>query len=168
MVVEASSICAGATGFTTGKVTSQHSLIYAALEKRQGADQTRVFAQAQQAAIERIVAIAHNESIECDIRRATAFVYTEDSDKESEFAEELEAALRCGLPARRAAGDIGLPWEVEDAIAFANQVAFHPRRYCLGLAGQIVRRGGVLRPGRDAHSSPRRRPRARTRRRGSR
>ena len=144
MVVEAGAICSGATGFTTGKVTSQHNLIYAALEKRHGAEHAQVYAQAQQAAIEQIAGIVVAESIDCNVRRATAYVYTEDAEAQGKLTEELEAALRCGLSAGYEAGDVGLPWEVAGAVAFGNQIAFHPRRYCLGLAEQIVRRGGVL------------------------
>ena len=144
VVVEADAVCSGASGFTTGKVTSQHSLIYASLIERHGLERAQVYAQAQQAAIDRIAVIAATDAIDCNIARAKAFVYTETAEREDDLADELAAAIACGLPADDAYGDIGLPWEVARAISFDDQLLFHPRRYCLGLVEQIVRRGGVV------------------------
>jgi glycine/D-amino acid oxidase-like deaminating enzyme/nitrite reductase/ring-hydroxylating ferredoxin subunit len=144
LVIESGRICAGTTGFTTAKVTSQHSLIYASLIEQHGIERAQVYAHAQQAAIERVVALAGESSVDANIRRATAYAYTDSPEKEQEIDNELAAALRCGLPARSARGDIGLPWDVVAALAFDGQVAFHPRRYCLGLVEQIARRGGLL------------------------
>ena len=144
VVVEADMLCSGATGFTTGKVTSQHSLIYASLIDHHGIERATIYAQAQQAAIDRIASIVATDAIDCDIARAKAYVYTETSEREDELAEELAAAIACGLPVDDAHGDIGLPWEVARAISFDDQLLFHPRRYCLGLVDQIVRRGGVV------------------------
>ncbi|MBA3360361.1 MAG: FAD-dependent oxidoreductase [Acidimicrobiia bacterium] len=144
IVIEEGRICAGTTGFTTGKVTSQHNLFYGAMTKSHGLETAQVYAHAQQAAIEWIAGTAALDSIDCNIRRTTAYVYSESAGREDELSDELAAALKCGLPARAAGADIGLPWEVAAAVAFDNQIAFHPRRYCLGLADQIVRRGGLL------------------------
>ena len=144
VVVEAATVCSGATGFTTGKVTSQHGLIYASLVERHGVERATVYAQAQQAAIGRIASIVATDAIDCDIARTKAFVYTETVEREDELAEELAAAIACGLAADDARGDIGLPWEVAGAISCDDQLLFHPRRYCLGLVDQIVRRGGVV------------------------
>lgn len=144
VVVEADTVCSGATGFTTGKVTSQHSLIYASLVERHGIERATIYAQAQQAAIDRIASIVATDAIDCNIARTKAFVYTETAEREDELAEELAAAIACGLPADDAHGDIGLPWEVARAISFDDQLLFHPRRYCLGLVDHIMRRGGVV------------------------
>lgn len=144
MVVEAGSICAGTTGFTTGKVTSQHSLVYARLAKHHGMERATLYGQAQQAAIERIAGIASTESIDCNVTRNSAYVYTEDGARLDDLAEELRVARECGLPAHEAHGDIGLPWAAAGAIRFDDQLLFHPRRYCLALAEAIALRGGAL------------------------
>ncbi|MCA1832287.1 MAG: FAD-dependent oxidoreductase [Actinomycetota bacterium] len=144
VVVEAGRVCAGATGFTTGKVTSQHHLIYAKMVRRNGVDRAAAYADAQQAAIERIAAIAEKEEIDCDVRRAPSFVYTDEPARVRDLEAELEAAHHFGLPAAIVEGDIGLPWNVTAALRFDNQLLFHPRKYCLGLAAAIVRRGGSI------------------------
>ena len=53
-VLEGARIGAGTTGYTTGKVTSQHSLIYADLLDRHGEDLARRYADANQAGVEKI------------------------------------------------------------------------------------------------------------------
>jgi glycine/D-amino acid oxidase-like deaminating enzyme len=47
LVIESGRICAGTTGFTTAKVTSQHSLIYAKLIEQHGLERAQVYAHAQ-------------------------------------------------------------------------------------------------------------------------
>jgi glycine/D-amino acid oxidase-like deaminating enzyme/nitrite reductase/ring-hydroxylating ferredoxin subunit len=144
MVVEARRICAGATGFTTGKVTSQHGLIYTKLASSHGNEQAAVYADAQQSALARIVEIVADEAIECDLRRADAYVYTEDPKRLRDVSDEYDMTSALGLPAHSVDTDIGLPWTVAGAVRFSDQVLFHPRRYCLGLAAAIERRGGTI------------------------
>ena len=45
-VLEAGDVCAGATGYTTAKVTSLHGLIYADLARRHGRERARGYAAA--------------------------------------------------------------------------------------------------------------------------
>jgi glycine/D-amino acid oxidase-like deaminating enzyme/nitrite reductase/ring-hydroxylating ferredoxin subunit len=144
MVVEARRICAGATGFTTGKVTSQHGLTYAKLASSHGHERAAVYADAQQSALARIVEIVADEAIECDLRRADAYVYTEDLKRLRDISDEYDMTSALGLPAHAVDTDIGLPWTVAGAVRFSDQVLFHPRRYCLGLAAAIERRGGTI------------------------
>lgn len=144
LVVEASDVCSGATGFTTGKVTSQHRLVYASLLARHGPDRTRDYAAAQQSAIRMIEHTAEDESIECDIERLPAYVWSDDETSDDDLERELEVAVELELPASLVTGDIGLPWRVRRALRFDDQLVFHPRRYCLGLAQAIVARGGTI------------------------
>ena len=141
-LLEAGSVCGGTTGFTTGKVTSQHGLMYDRLRRTHGLETAQVYAAAQQAAIAEIASIVERESIDCHMRWAPALVYTELASHVSAIAAEVTAALACGLPARQTSGDIGLPWPVESAVRFDDQLLFHPRRYCLGLTDRVVRHGG--------------------------
>src|SRR4051812_11607875 len=57
VVVEAHRVGTGTTGYTTAKVTSLHSLIYASLVKQLGQDKARWYGQANQAAIEQIATL---------------------------------------------------------------------------------------------------------------
>jgi len=135
-VIEARRIAEGVTGHTTAKVTSQHKLIYDALIKRHGEQKARLYAEANEAAIDRIEAFVNEKSIDCDFRRLPAYVYTEDEDVLGQLEAEVEAAQRVGLPAslvRKAP----LPFPIQGAVRFENQAQFHIRKYLLPLAEEI-------------------------------
>lgn len=141
-VFEAASIGDGTTGNTTGKVTSQHSLIYADLIDRHGEDTARRYAEANQAGVEKVAELAAEFAVDCDLTRAPAFAYTCRSDQRGRIEAEVEAATRLGLPAALT-DQVDLPFDIEAAVRFENQIHFHPGRYLAGMA-QVVTGGGGL------------------------
>nr|MDP9473914.1 FAD-dependent oxidoreductase [Chloroflexota bacterium] len=52
-VIEAGRVASGVTGYTTAKVTSLHGLVYAGLARDLGEERAGLYAEANQAAIER-------------------------------------------------------------------------------------------------------------------
>jgi glycine/D-amino acid oxidase-like deaminating enzyme len=70
-LLDAKRIVRGATGFTTAKLTSGHGLVYADLAEQFGEEGARVYADANQAAIERIASLADELGIDCEIGRAS-------------------------------------------------------------------------------------------------
>src|SRR5699024_3139237 len=53
-LIDQNKVGTGTTGYTTGKVTSQHHLTYARISKTHGQDGARVYAQAMEAAKEQV------------------------------------------------------------------------------------------------------------------
>lgn len=140
-LIEAGKICSGVTGYTTGKVTSQHGAPYAGLFKKHGEDVARTYANAQQAGLELIADVARE--IPCDFTRADAHVFTDAADRVRELEEEAAVANALGLPvsfSRSAA----VPFPVAGVVRFENQAWFHPRKFCIGLAQAIVAAGGSI------------------------
>ena len=135
-VIEARRIAEGVTGHTTAKVTSQHKLIYDTLIKRHGEEKARLYAEANEAAIDRIEAFVNEKNIDCDFRRLPAYVYTESTEMVPQLQAEVEAARRVGLPASFAK-EAPLPFPVEGAVRFDDQAQFHVRKYLLPLAEEI-------------------------------
>lgn len=142
-VLEASQIGGGTTGRTTGKVTSQHSLLYAELVQRHGEENARRYADANQAGVEKVAGLADELAIECELTRAPAYVYTRRADQRERVEAEVEAARRLGLPAKLAT-DFDLPFEIEAAARFDEQVHFHPGKYLAGLARSFTAAGGTI------------------------
>lgn len=143
VVVEAHRVGTGTTGYTTAKVTSLHSLIYAFLIKQLGQDKARLYGQANQAAIEQIATLVDSLGIDCEFTRAPAYTYTVDPDQRGSIEAEVSAAQSLGLPALLAE-DSELPYPIEAAVRFDDQAHFHPRRYTLGLASALEAAGGVV------------------------
>jgi glycine/D-amino acid oxidase-like deaminating enzyme/nitrite reductase/ring-hydroxylating ferredoxin subunit len=140
-VVEAGRVACGVTGYTTAKVTSLHGLAYAKLTRTFGEPGARAYGEANEEAIAQIARLVHELGIDCDLERLPAFTYTEDPRRIPAIEAEVEAAQRVGLPASFSR-DIGLPFPVQGAVRFEQQAQFHPRRFCLGLAGAIDGDGG--------------------------
>ena len=100
VVLEARRIGDGTTGYATGKVTAQHSLIYARLVAWAGVDRARQYADANRAGIDLVADLAELD-IDCSPTRADALVYTTSDEATSIRAMEDEAvaAHRLALPA---------------------------------------------------------------------
>lgn len=135
-VVEAQRIASGTTGYTTGKVTSQHSVKYADLIDGVGEEKARQYAEANQAGVEQIAGLVSELGIDCDFTRADAFVFTQDAGERETLEKEAAAAQKVGLPASFVT-DTELLFDVVAAVKFTGQAHMHARKYCLGLADAV-------------------------------
>jgi glycine/D-amino acid oxidase-like deaminating enzyme/nitrite reductase/ring-hydroxylating ferredoxin subunit len=136
-VLDAKRILRGATGYTTAKVTVAHSITYSSVAKKFGADGARLYAAANQGALDFIAQTVQEEQIDCDFERKTNYVYAESPDERSQIEGEVEAAQRAGLAASLVE-ETPLPYPVECAFRLDDQAQFHPRKYLLPLAQALV------------------------------
>jgi glycine/D-amino acid oxidase-like deaminating enzyme/nitrite reductase/ring-hydroxylating ferredoxin subunit len=142
-VIEAGRIASGTTGSTTAKVTSLHSLIYAELVKNLGVERARIYADANQAGVAWVADFVRESGIDCDLARLPALTYTDDPARVADIEAEVDAAQQLGLPASYTE-TTDLPYPVLAAVRFEDQLAFHPRKYCLGMAAGIPGNGSHL------------------------
>jgi len=142
-LIDSERIAAGVSGYTTGKVTAQHIVIYSYLIEKFGKKLAKQYAGANFGAIKMIKELIDEYSIECDFFEKTAYTYAETSETLKQIYKELEAAKSLGLPAYFTK-DVPLPIPSKGAICFSGQGQFHPRKYLLALAGQIPGRGSQI------------------------
>jgi len=142
-LVERDRVVTGVTGHTTAKLTSLHGLIYDRLLETFGADRTRMYAEANEAAIDDVEATVERHGIDCDFERTPAYTYTESPDRVERVRNEVRTARRLGLPASYVEAT-PLPFDVEAAVRFDDQAHFHPREYLLELARRIPGDGSHL------------------------
>jgi glycine/D-amino acid oxidase-like deaminating enzyme len=142
-VLEADRVAAGVTGYTTAKLSSLHTLKYAHLRDSQGADAARLYAQSQQDAIEHVARTSTELGIHCELERVPAFTYVRSRDLLDEVRAEAGAASEAGLQASFVT-EASLPFPVAGAVRVADQAQFHPRRYLVGLAREMTRRGARI------------------------
>jgi glycine/D-amino acid oxidase-like deaminating enzyme len=76
-LLEMNRLASGATGYTTAKVTSGHGLVYATLARKFGEEAARIYAEANEAAIERIRTLTLEEGIDCDLELRANYVYAQ-------------------------------------------------------------------------------------------
>jgi glycine/D-amino acid oxidase-like deaminating enzyme/nitrite reductase/ring-hydroxylating ferredoxin subunit len=142
-VVEMGRILEGVTGNTTAKVTASHGQLYGHLVSKFGEERARLYADAQQAAIEHVARVVEQESVDCDFARTESYVYSEDDSEVEALEQETEAASLCGLPVSLVR-ETPLPYGVAAAIRYDAQARFHPRKYLLHLAEGIAGDGSVI------------------------
>ena len=142
-VLEAAGIASGATGCTTAKVSALQSTILSTIASRKGEEAAAVYAEASLAGVEKVVELAAEESIDCDLERRAAYTYAADASERDSAEGELEAARSAGLDVDWVDAP-DLPFAVEGAVRLDDQVQFHPVRYVHGLAAALVRAGSPV------------------------
>lgn len=142
-VVEADRIAAGVTGYTTAKLTAQHTLVYAHLREARGAAGAEAYAKSQSAALERVAEVAGLLGVDCELERRPAYTWVESDERVDEVLAEVEAAREAGLDASFTT-TIGPAFQVAGAIRVENQAQFHPRKYLLALADDLTAGGGRI------------------------
>jgi glycine/D-amino acid oxidase-like deaminating enzyme/nitrite reductase/ring-hydroxylating ferredoxin subunit len=135
-LIESKRIVQGATGYTTAKVTAGHGASYSTIRKSFGEDGSRVYAQANEAALEWIATLIEANRIDCEFERRTNYVYAESEEDVTRLRQEAEVEKRAGL-ATTLVEDTPLPFRVHAALRLENQAQFHPRKYLLALAATI-------------------------------
>lgn len=142
-VIEKDTIGGGTTGRTTGKVTSQHNVVYKDLIDRLGKKTAQIYGKSNQAALEQIERIIRLEKIDCDWQQDDAYVFTTKAKTVKALKAEAHAAASLGLPASFET-ESGLPFEIKGAVKFAKQGKFHSQKYLLALAEFVHGQGSFI------------------------
>lgn len=133
----------GTTVNTTGKVTSQHHLIYSILKDRLGRQTAKLYGEANQTAIEEIEKLIRLENINCDWVREDAYVFTRNIEFVNTLKKEVEVAKQLGLPASFET-KTHLPFDILGAVKFSNQANFHSGKYISAIAKKINGKGSFV------------------------
>lgn len=124
ILVEAGRIGNGVTKNTTAKITSQHGLIYHKLLRHFGAEKTRLYLDANEAALQEYRKLC--SKIDCDFTQQSSYVYA--LNDRSLLELELEALQKIHYPAELAL-DLPLPFHTAGAVKFQKQAQFHPLEF---------------------------------------
>jgi glycine/D-amino acid oxidase-like deaminating enzyme/nitrite reductase/ring-hydroxylating ferredoxin subunit len=135
-LLESKEVLRGVTGYTTAKLTSGHTLAYSAITSIFGPAEARLYAQANEAAVQYVRRIAEERGIDCDLEKAVNYVYTESPEEVDEIRNEVEAAKAAGLDVSFVT-QTPLPFPVAGALRQENQAQFHARKYLLPLVEAI-------------------------------
>lgn len=133
ILLESDRLFSGTTGNTTAKLTVQHGLLYAKLLKTHGLETARLYAQANQAALDRYRKLC--QKIDCDFEDCSAFVYTRKHPEQLE--EELAALTQVGLSARLVPR-LPLPFPVAGAVCLEGQAQFHPLKFLSAMVPDLT------------------------------
>lgn len=143
VVLEKDKICSSTTGGSTGKITSQHGLIYKYLKDLNGKEFAQKYYKANEEAKENIIKVINKEKIECDLERKNAYVYTEVEKNIQAIKEEIEYTKKIGINSEFVS-KIELPLDIYGAIKFEEQAQFDPVKYTYGLANCVIKNAGQI------------------------
>lgn len=143
VVLEKDKICSSTTGGSTGKITSQHGLIYKYLKDLNGKEFAQKYYKANEEAKENIIKVINKEKIECDLERKNAYVYTEVEKNIQVIKEEIEYTKKLGINSEFVS-KIELPLDIYGAIKFEEQAQFDPVKYTYGLANCVIKNTGQI------------------------
>lgn len=143
VVLEKDKICSSTTGGSTGKITSQHGLIYKYLKDLNGKEFAQKYYKANEEAKENIIKLINKEKIECDLERKNAYVYTEVEKNIQAIKAEIEHTKKLGINSEFVS-KIELPLDIYGAIKFENQAQFAPVKYTYGLANCVIKNDGQI------------------------
>lgn len=141
-IVEADEIGFGASGRNTGKVTSQHGLIYSTIEKEYSSEKARLYYDANEEGLKLIESIIKENNIDCNFKTVPSFVYTEEEKYVEDIKKEYEVCKELNIPCEYVNSIEGIPLSIKGALCFKNQGQFNPKKYVDAL-GQINQKMGV-------------------------
>jgi glycine/D-amino acid oxidase-like deaminating enzyme/nitrite reductase/ring-hydroxylating ferredoxin subunit len=142
-VLEAGRVASGVTGYTTAKLTAQHTLIYDGLRRTRGPEGARLYARSQSEAIEHAAALVAELGIDCEWETRDAYTYVRDPERADEVRAEARAAREAGLDASFTT-ETGLPFPVAGAVRVTGQAQFHPIKYLRAITEDLLARGGQV------------------------
>lgn len=122
----------GVSANTTGKITSQHGLIYKYLIDTFGIKEAKDYLEANEQAIKTIKQNIDENNIECDFEYQDSYIYTNDENEVYKLQEEIEALKKLGFEAEYCT-KTPLPFKTISAIKFKNQAQFNIRKYLISL-----------------------------------
>lgn len=102
VVIDMHRVGSGTTGHTTGKVTSQHQLAYAAMAREHGLETAQLYADANQAGVQLVTQLVGEFEADCGATVAAAYVWAEDVRDLAALEAEADVTRRVGLPSSMA------------------------------------------------------------------
>jgi glycine/D-amino acid oxidase-like deaminating enzyme/nitrite reductase/ring-hydroxylating ferredoxin subunit len=142
-IVDQSRVGSGVSGHTTAKLSSLHRLTYAKLIRSFGREHARAYGEANEAGVRAIAATVERYGIECDLRRRSNYTYAVSVEELADIEAEVDAGETVGLPASYV-DSLALPFEVAGAVRFSDQAEFHPLKYLIALACELVDHGCLI------------------------
>ncbi len=144
LLLESRQVGSGASGHTTGKVTSLQGTTYRTLTRRHGPDVAAAYAAGSEAAREWMLARIGEMDVVCGVEERPAATYTRTARLRATIIEEHAAAAAAGLPVRLESA-LDLPFDVDAAVVLeAGQFQFDPVPYLEALADAVVEAGGAV------------------------
>lgn len=136
VLLEKNALLAGATGNSTGKLTTQHDLIYAKLIQKFGREQAKLYYKVNKDAVEFGRSIATGD----ELYAANSILYAQSKEGEERLKQEAHAYSELSI-----SGELGrnseLPIPTLATLMIENETQIHPVRFGYALAKLAIEAG---------------------------
>ncbi|HAQ41109.1 MAG TPA: hypothetical protein DCM73_09945 [Clostridiales bacterium] len=131
-IIDGTTIGYGVSGYTTAKITVQHSIIYSYLIENFSLKQAKQYLTANEEGLKLIKKIIEENNIQCDFKEQDAYVYASDDTELKQIKKELIAYKKLGIDGFYTE-DVPIPNNALAAIGIKNQGQFNPLKYLYSL-----------------------------------
>ena len=128
IIVEGNKIGQGSSGRNTGKISCQHNIIYSKINNTHDFETAKSYYEINKRGLDLIENIIKENNIDCDYKKDSSYLYTENENYIEEMKEEYEICKNIGIDCV-AHQDLDIPFDVKYAIEFKNQASFNPKKY---------------------------------------
>lgn len=142
VVVERNETGYGETSFSTGFLTYATDIYLTELCENFGEKKAKAIWDAGNTAIDLIEKIVKEENIECEFKRVSQYLFTNEKEDLELLQKEVFKARKLGFPIEYKDCRNCLDFESEAFIEFPNQAKFNPTKFVLKL-GEILSARGV-------------------------
>ena len=139
-LVDANKIGHGSTGKNTGKITSQHSIIYSKLNKHYSLEAAKLYYKGNEEALNLVEKIIKENKIECNFKREDSYILAQNENYLKDLKEEYEICKKMNIDCEYY-DELPLPIDIKGAISFKNQAHFNPKKYIDSLLKKCIEIG---------------------------
>lgn len=131
-IIDGTTIGYGVSGYTTAKITVQHSVFYDYLINSFSLEEAKKYLKANEEGLKLIRKIIDENNIQCDFKEQDAYIYASEDSELKQIKEELEAYKKLGIDSFYTE-ELPLPNHALGAIGIRNQGQFNPLKYLYSL-----------------------------------
>lgn len=133
VIIESDEIAFGASGRSTGKLSSQHGLNLQEIYRIHGEEKTKLYYQENEKSIQGIKEIIDEYQITCDFTRKDSIVGCKSEKRRKNIDREIEVYEKCGISYEK----VNECYEMKYGVKFKNQASFDPYQFCIQLAEKM-------------------------------
>ncbi|WCK56916.1 FAD-dependent oxidoreductase [Aneurinibacillus sp. Ricciae_BoGa-3] len=142
-LIDAGLILNGTTASTTAKITAQHDIIYDQFIHQLGEEKARLYYEANKDALRFIRKAVQEHSIECQLTKENAYLYTSSDSAIEKLEKEFAAYKQLGIPGEFL-DSLPIPVPAKAAVVMKDQAQFHPLQYLTALMHAFIDAGGSI------------------------
>ena len=132
VIIDSDEIGYGASGRSTGKLSSQHGLNLQHIYKYHGLEKTKLYYEENQKAIKEIKRIIDENNIECEYESKNSIIGCKSKTEIENIEKEINIYNLCNIPYEIINNN-----EITYGIKFKNQASFNPYQFCIQLAEKL-------------------------------